>query len=182
MPWNAHKNPAGTIRAPAIAAALRLKQQQQKRTQVEDTITWKRSLHVVEVGDLPLSRKDLATLRHCALLHPDDFPTEAAATGADGAAFVYPRSHAQFVLAVCAHEAVPVGSIALSQPQAINLELCKFQTEMWTLFTERVPVIKVVAIEICPMEEETDEEEDSPTAARIVTDAKEFATAFVTYT
>ncbi|CAI5742271.1 unnamed protein product [Hyaloperonospora brassicae] len=209
MPWNAHKNPAGPIRAPAIAAAVRLQQQQQQLTHDEDTVTWKRSLRVVELEDLPLSRNDLATLRHCALVHPDDFPTEAAAKRVDGAALVYPRAHVQFVVAVHVHEAVPVGSIALSQPQEINLELCKFQTETWTLFTEHVPTIRAVSIEIRPMEKGRDDEHDenedeggSETmrterltasaphessaaaldAVPIVMDANEFAVAFATYT
>ncbi|KAJ8535082.1 hypothetical protein ON010_g13656 [Phytophthora cinnamomi] len=80
----------------------------------------------------------------------------------------------------------------------INLELCKFQTEKWTLFTDRVPTVNAVAVEIRPLLEEeeerddddgSDEEEEGPTTARtppppapIVTDAKEFATAFAKYT
>ncbi|OWY94486.1 hypothetical protein PHMEG_00035763, partial [Phytophthora megakarya] len=171
MPWNANNNPAGDIRAPAMAAALRLKQQQQG---AKDVHSWTLSLCVEELESLDLAVDQLTALRHCALLHPDDFPTEAA--GSDGAALVHPRLHAQFVVAVRQHEAVPRGSIALSQPQMINLELCKFQTEKWTLFTDRVPIANAVAIEIRPLLEEEE------SAAPIVTDAKDFAAAFAKFT
>ncbi|CAH0473966.1 unnamed protein product [Peronospora belbahrii] len=192
MPWNANNNPAGDIRAPAMAAVLRLKQQQGCSN---TNAVWKRSLCVEELNELLLPHDELITLRHCALLHPDDFPTEA--TGRDGAVVVYPRLHAQFVVAVRQHVAVPRGSIALSEPQLINLELCRFQTETWTLFTERVPIINALSIEIRPllkeimMEEEHNDESLTATGtlttmqqpgAPIVTDAKEFATAFAKYT
>ncbi|POM58888.1 Fumarate reductase Osm1 [Phytophthora palmivora] len=163
MPWNASNNPAGDIRAPAMAAALRLKKQQQGDKYVN---VWTCSLRVEELEAL-----GLAADRHCALLHPDDFPIEA--TGPDGAALVHPRLHAQFVVAVRQHESVPRGSIALSQPQMINLELCRFQVEKWTLFTERVPTVNAVAIEIRPLVEEEEV---------IMVDAKDFALAFAKFT
>ncbi|RLN48142.1 hypothetical protein BBJ28_00001778 [Nothophytophthora sp. Chile5] len=188
MPWNANNNPAGEIRAPAMSAALRLKQQQQAAD------AWARPLRVLALDDV-LALEDLATLRHCALLHPDDFPTEAA-VASNGTALVHPRLHAQFVLAVRAHDAVPRGSIALTHPQMINLELCVFQTEKWALFTERVATINAVSIEIRPlpahegeMSEEEDEDEEgvaavatSPPTAPVVTDADEFAKAFAKHT
>ncbi|KAL4169220.1 hypothetical protein KRP22_010143 [Phytophthora ramorum] len=173
MPWNANNNPAGEIRAPAMAAALRRKQQQQQGNK-DGAALWTKSLRVLELDEL-LSRDQLATLRHCALMHPEDFPVDAA--GDDGAALVHPRLHAQFVVAVRQHEAVPRGAIALSQPQMINLELCTFQTEKWTLFTEQVPTVNAMAIEIRPLEEE-----ETDIAAPIVTDAKEFSAAFAKYT
>ncbi|EGZ05987.1 hypothetical protein PHYSODRAFT_320055 [Phytophthora sojae] len=190
MPWNANNNPAGDIRAPAMAAALRLKQQQQGATDV--AAAWTRSLRVEELDGLELAGDQLSALRHCALLHPDDFP--AAAAGPDGAAQIHPRLHAQFVVAARPHEAVARGSIALSQLQMINLELCEFQTEKWTLFTDRVPIVNAVAVEIRPLIEQeddsdSDEEEEESTAAAvqpphapIVTDAKEFASAFAKFT
>ncbi|KAF1793228.1 Cytochrome b5-like heme/steroid binding domain [Phytophthora cactorum] len=131
MPWNANNNPAGEIRAPAMAAALRLKQQ--------------------------------------------------GAKGPDGAALIHPRLHAQFVVSIRPHEAVPRGSIALSQPQMINLELCRFQTEKWTLFNERVPVANAVAIEIQGSDEDATAAAQPP-AAPIETDAKDFAAAFAKFT
>ncbi|KAK1944628.1 Cytochrome b5 type B [Phytophthora citrophthora] len=184
MPWNANNNPAGDIRAPAMAAALRLKQQQQGT----NTLVWTRSLRVEELDELEVASEQLAALRHCALLHPDDFPVDAA--GPDGSALIHPRLHAQFVVAARPHEAVPSGSIALTHPQMINLELCRFQTEKWTLFTERVPIVNAVAIEIRPLlekygesdEEAVETETPQPPVAPIVTDAKEFAAAFAKYT
>ncbi|CAH0490545.1 unnamed protein product [Peronospora farinosa] len=191
MPWNANNNPAGDIRAPAIAAALRL--QQQKTT--DTTAVWTCLLRVEELDELPLSRDQVSTLRHCALLHPEDFPIEAS--GPDGAVLIHPRLHAQFVLAVRQHVAVPRGFIALSQPQLINLELCRFQTEKWTLFLERVPVVNAVAIEIRPLLEEKEDTKEhheevltvagistmtQSRAAPIVTDGKDFAMAFAKYT
>ncbi|CAI5746106.1 unnamed protein product [Peronospora destructor] len=190
MPWNANNNPAGDIRAPAIAAALRLKQQKTNDT----TAVWTCTLRIEELDELALSRDQVSTLRHCALLHPDDFPIEAS--GRDGAVLMHPRLHAQFVVAVCQHVAVPRGFIALSQPQLINLELCRSQTEQWTLFIERVPVANAVAIEIRPLleEKESDEEHDEALIvagtstitqtrdAPILTDAKDFAMAFAKYT
>ncbi|RMX67240.1 hypothetical protein DD238_001117 [Peronospora effusa] len=191
MPWNANNNPAGDIRAPAIAAALRL--QQQKTT--DTTAVWTCLLCVEELDELPLSRDQVSTLRHCALLHPENFPIEAS--GPDGAVLIHPRLHAQFVLAVRQHVAVPRGFIALSQPQLINLELCRFQTEKWTLFRERVPVVNAVAIEIRPLLEEKEDTKEhneevsdvagissitQPRAAPIVTDGKDFAMAFAKYT
>ncbi|KAG1693686.1 hypothetical protein DVH05_023088 [Phytophthora capsici] len=180
MPWNANNNPAGDIRAPAMAAALRLKQQQQGA----NTLVWAKSLCVEELDELEVASDHLAALRHCALLHPDDFPVDAA--GSDGSALIHPRLHAQFVVSVRPHDAVPLGSIALTHPQMINLELCRFQTEKWTLFVERVPIANAVAIEIRPLlqeDEESDEEVATvqPPAAPIVTDAKEFAAAFAKY-
>jgi cytochrome b involved in lipid metabolism len=178
MPWNASNNPAGDIRAPAMAAAMRIKQQQQGP---KDADVWTRSLRVEEL-DLPLDQ-----LTHCALLHPEDFPTAAA--GVDGAALLHPRLHAQFVVATRPHDAVPRGSIALTHAHMINLELCKFQDEKWTLFTERVPVVQAVAIEIRPLveqkDDDSDEEEEQSIVqppATIVTDAKEFAAAFAKFT
>ncbi|CAI5746387.1 unnamed protein product [Peronospora destructor] len=174
MPWNANNNPAGDIRAPAIAAALRLKQQKMNDT----TAVWTCTLRIEELDELALSRDQVSTLRHCALLHPDDFPIEAS--GRDGA-----------------HVAVPRGFIALSQPQLINLELCRYQTEQWTLFIERVPVVNAVAIEIRPLleEKESDKEHDEEALivagtstitqtrdAPILTDAKDFAMTFAKYT
>ncbi|CAI5746386.1 unnamed protein product [Peronospora destructor] len=94
MPWNANNNPAGDIRAPAIAAALRLKQQKMNDT----TAVWTCTLRIEELDELALSRDQVSTLRHCALLHPDDFPIEAS--GRDGAVLMHPRLHAQFVVAV----------------------------------------------------------------------------------
>ncbi|EEY62128.1 uncharacterized protein PITG_21359 [Phytophthora infestans T30-4] len=121
MPWNANNNPAGEIRAPAMAAALRLKQQQQGAK--DAAAAWTRSLCVEELDELDIAHEQLTSLRHCALVHPEDFPAEA--TGTDGAALLHPRLHAQFVVSVRPHEAIPRGSIALSQPQMINLELCR---------------------------------------------------------
>ncbi|GMF34145.1 unnamed protein product [Phytophthora fragariaefolia] len=186
MPWNASNNPAGDIRAPAMAAALRLKQQQQGAR--DAAAAWTHSLRVEDLDDLELSGDQLTALRHCALLHPDDFP--AAAVGPDGAALVHPRLHAQFVVAVRPHEAVPRGAIALSQVHMINLELCKFQTEKWTLFTDRVPIANAIAVEIRPLlelrdvedSEEEEEVDEQPPPAPIVIDAKEFATALAKYT
>ncbi|KAF1788680.1 Cytochrome b5-like heme/steroid binding domain [Phytophthora cactorum] len=184
MPWNANNNPAGEIRAPAMAAALRLKQQGAKGV----AAVWTRSLRVEELDELDVNHEQLASLRHCALLHPEDFPVDAV--GPDGAALIHPRLHAQFVVSIRPHEAVPRGSIALSQPQMINLELCRFQTEKWTLFNERVPVANAVAIEIRPLlegNEEKGSDEDAtaaaqPPAAPIETDAKDFAAAFAKFT
>ncbi|KAE8883357.1 hypothetical protein PF005_g83 [Phytophthora fragariae] len=185
MPWNANNNPAGDIRAPAMAAALRLKQQQRQGTK-DAAVTWTQSLRVEALDDLELPSDQLTALHHCALLHPDDFP--AAAVGADGAAQLHPRLHAQFVVAARPHDAVARGCIALSQLHMINLELCKLQTEKWTLFTDRVPVVNAVAIEIRPLLEQEDEgggdsdgEEVVTAPAPIVTDAQEFATAFAKF-
>ncbi|EEY68394.1 uncharacterized protein PITG_04850 [Phytophthora infestans T30-4] len=184
MPWNANNNPAGEIRAPAMAAALRLKQQQQGAK--DAAAAWTRSLCVEELDELDIAHEQLTSLRHCALVHPEDFPAEA--TGTDGAALLHPRLHAQFVVSVRPHEAIPRGSIALSQPQMINLELCRFQTENWTLFTERIPIVNAVAIEIRPMleasdDEDSDEDEKMVLApVPIVTDAKDFAAAFAKFT
>ncbi|KAG7401988.1 hypothetical protein PHYBOEH_008509 [Phytophthora boehmeriae] len=183
MPWNANNNPAGSIRAPAISTALRLKQQQDPSGVA--CSNWSQSLRVVALDELEFPSHELKTLRHCALLHPEDFP-EPSTT--DGAVSIYPRLHAQLVVAVRPHDAVPRGSIALSQAQMINLELCKFQTEKWTLFTERVPTVNAVAVEIRPFEEseEDSEEEDEESTtqlpvAPIVTDALEFAAAFAKF-
>lgn len=179
MPWNANNNPAGDIRAPAMSAALRLKQKDAAPA------SWSRSLQVVELDELELPADQVATLRHCALLHPSDFP---GTVEADGVALMHPRLHAQFVVAARAHEVVPEGAIALSHPHMINLELCKFQTEKWTLFSERTPSANAIAIEIRPMleeEEESDEEMEAPTTAPrapIVTDAFDFGVAFAKFT
>ncbi|CEG42481.1 cytochrome b5 [Plasmopara halstedii] len=189
MPWNASNNPAGDIRAPAIATALRLQQQRNRPT---DSVTPRAfSLRVVEMDDLNISHEYLKELRHCALLHPKDFPTDAA--GPDGTILVHPRLHAQFVVAARSHEAVPCGHIALSQVQMINLELCSLQTEKWALFWDQVSIANAVAIEIRPMlmknnmninkeEEEVTAEAIKDPTATIVTDAKEFAAAFIKYT
>ncbi|ETI38619.1 hypothetical protein F443_15696 [Phytophthora nicotianae P1569] len=183
MPWNANNNPAGEIRAPAMAAVLRLKKQQQGS--MDTGVVWTRSLSVEELDELDITSEQL---RHCALVHPEDFPVDAS--GPDGAALLHPRLHAQFVVSVRPHDAVPRGSIALSQPQMINLELCRLQTENWTLFTDRVPTANAVAIEIRPLLEEQDGEDSDedmgvatqPPTAPIVTDAKEFAAAFAKFT
>lgn len=179
MPWTANNNQAGEIRAPATAAALRQKQQRDADGNNHCRV-YAQPLRVVALEELPV---DAAALRYCALLHPLDFP--AAATDADSATsssssnsserveFLFPRLHAQFVVAARAHEAVARGHIALSQAQLANLELCVGQEEKWSLFQERVPPAAAVAIEIRPLKPAAGGE-------RVVADAAEFAAAFAT--
>ncbi|KAF4046118.1 Cytochrome b5-like Heme/Steroid binding domain [Phytophthora infestans] len=154
MPWNANNNPAGEIRAPAMAAALRLKQQQQGAK--DAAAAWTRSLCVEELDELDIAHEQLTSLRHCALVHPEDFPAEATGT-------------------------VQLYFILDYTPNS-------FQTENWTLFTERIPIVNAVAIEIRPMleasdDEDSDEDEKMVLApVPIVTDAKDFAAAFAKFT
>lgn len=193
MPWNANNNPAGEIRAPAMSAALRL---QQQRRQQHEGERWSRALRVVAFSGVRADREELAALRYCALMHPAELPP--ATDAGSGVAFMFPRSHAQFVVSVRGHSGVESGCIALTLPQAINLELCIGQVETWSLFQERVPAINVVAIEIRPLppsvaedsdsEEEVEEEEEKAEDAAahkqqvIEADAPKFAAAFTKYT
>lgn len=186
MPWNANNNPAGDIRAPAIATALRVKQQRKGTKSVVNA--WTCLLRVEDLDTLDVSHEQRTIVRHCALLHPEDFPIDAA--GSDGTALIHPRRYAQYVVAVRSCEAITRGSIALSPAQMINLELCRFQTEKWTLYTDHAPVASTVAIEIRPLlktykKVESDDEKDAAdtvATALIVTDAKDFAAAFARYT
>lgn len=185
MPWTANNNQAGEIRAPAITAALR---QRQKRLEGDAHLlrTYSQSLRVASLEDI--TGVDLHALRYCALLHPDDFPTTLQDDGnSSRVEFIYPRLHAQFVVPVRAHALVARGHVALSQVQMINLELCVGQVESWTLFQERVPAINAIAIEVRPLKPlalaDADTDANAPVAAtKVVTDAKEFATAFAKYT
>lgn len=174
MPWTANNNQAGEIRAPATAAALR--QQQQQRATAERT--YAQQLCVVALEEL--AAVDAAALHHCALVHPLDFPPPAPGAAAsspsdrdstDRVEFLFPRLHAQFVIAVRAHAAVARGHIALAQAHLANLELCVGQLECWSLFQDRVAPIAALAIEIRPLQ---------PPHERVETDAEAFASAFAT--
>lgn len=175
MPWTANNNQAGEIRAPAITAALRQKQ----RLAGDPSLlrTYSQTLCVAALEDVP--DVDVAAIRYCALLHPDDFPAiELSGDKADAATreeFIYPRQHAQFVVPVRTHAGVARGHVALSQVQAINLELCIGQVETWTLFQEPSPRIDAIAIEIRPLV-------PLSATARIETDAPAFARAFASFT
>ncbi|DAZ95641.1 TPA: hypothetical protein N0F65_002270 [Lagenidium giganteum] len=173
MPWFANNNPAGDIRAPALSAALR--QQKAKADAVEKRV-WSHELRTVLLEDVtgsPNAGSD-GTHRCHGLVHPDQFP--AAVNGdSTGVEFVYPRQHAQFVVAVRADPRVAVGCIALSNVQLINLELCVGQTEQWSLFQEPVPMINAIAIEMRPLHPERLED-------KVTVNATEFATALGKYT
>uniref|UniRef100_K3WRJ9 Cytochrome b5 heme-binding domain-containing protein n=1 Tax=Globisporangium ultimum (strain ATCC 200006 / CBS 805.95 / DAOM BR144) TaxID=431595 RepID=K3WRJ9_GLOUD len=201
MPWTANNNQAGEIRAPAITAALRAKKLRDSES-AGPLRTYSQSLRVLALDEL--AGVDPSAVRFCALLHPDDFPT--LLDGADDIAsrteFIFPRVYAQFVIPVRPCDAAPHGCVALSQVQMINLELCVGQVEQWTLFQEKVPTINAIAIEIRPLpvkaagrsgddsdddedgDDEDDNEEETMGAvpSKVVTDAKDFATAFAKYT
>lgn len=181
MPWNANNNPAGAIRAPAMAAAQRQKQQQQEQQQRQaepGAVSWSRPLRVVALEALQAP----SDARYCALVNP----CELLEASNSSELLAFPRAHAQFVVTIRGFEGVERGCIALSQPQAINLELCVGQEETWSQFSERVPAIGAVAIEIRPLprgddEDEEDEEDEEEKIVVVETDAKKFAAAFAKF-
>ncbi|KAJ0393499.1 hypothetical protein ATCC90586_010048 [Pythium insidiosum] len=163
MPWVANNNQAGDVRAPVLSAARR---QHQQHREAASARQWSCSLRALSLE--ALVARDGA--RGCALVHPLDFPSTRTDVTTE---LVHPRVHAQFVVAVRAHEDVPRGCIALSQPQLINLELCVGQTETWSLFLEPVASINALAIEIRPLRSSGEE---------IHVDAAAFASAFAKFT
>ncbi|KAG6974476.1 hypothetical protein JG687_00000316 [Phytophthora cactorum] len=87
MPWNANNNPAGEIRAPAMAAALRLKQQGAKGV----AAVWTRSLRVEELDELDVNHEQLASLRHSAQPPAAPIETDAKDFAAAFAKFTWQR-------------------------------------------------------------------------------------------
>jgi cytochrome b involved in lipid metabolism len=146
MPWQANNNPAGDIRAPAISAVLKrlkLKETSQNESWSKDL----RALDLVEVFDQEIRTLQDQSYRLCALVHPDDFPV----TSSEDSVYIYPRSHAHFVVALKSCERIQRGCIGLSTAQLINFELCAQQVETWSLFNEKIPMANTISLEIRPV-------------------------------
>ena len=109
MPWQANNNAPGALRCPGQLP--------------QDSNTISKEWKVYSLQSFPF----LPPFSHCGYVHPSELPNDNSSW------YSHPRSYSPNWIQILGHEDIPKQSIALSEIQCINLEICVKETMAWKM-------------------------------------------------